>query len=441
MHIIKTTKYMKYINKFKITKNYLRKLAVAISVAFAIVVNAPFAAHAASGDAYFSLSPSSGSYTIGNNLVLTISETSTSGDNVNAAQANLSYPSSLLQFQSISLTGPFTLCGQQTGGSGSVNIGCASTTVVSGTHPIAQVTFSVLASGSAPVAITSGSDIDNDSGVTVWNGVSPSASLTLSQTATAPTKPTTPSSGSSGSTKSSGSSSGSSGTGATTTTQTPTTAPTTASPSLASISVTIVSPGGKPIAGAKVTLNKQQSAVTNASGVASFSGVNSGAYTVTVSDPGRKSAETEFSLTAGQNKLVSFKLASTVTAHNYTDLVYIGIIIVILLLAGGIWSGLHRRKLNAVSMSTDQAIGSVVSGSANDVNSLPTANSTLPQIVAPAALNADSGSPLPPATSPETSFPSSESPKIVSPQSVVTSAPTDGPDPTIIRPTQTPGAE
>src|SRR5665213_1162383 len=102
MHIAKTTtKYMKQTSNIKTIKNHALRLAMAISVAVMTVVGltSPYAAHAATGDAYFSLSPSSGSYTVGDNLVLTVSETSTSGDNTNAVQVNLSYPSSQLQYK------------------------------------------------------------------------------------------------------------------------------------------------------------------------------------------------------------------------------------------------------------------------------------------------------------------------------------------------------
>ncbi|MGH7238294.1 MAG: hypothetical protein ACREGF_07200, partial [Candidatus Saccharimonadales bacterium] len=82
---------------------------------------------AAATDAYFTISPPSGSsYTKGSHLVVTISETSAAADDVNAAQANFSYPTTL-QFNSISVAGPFTLVGQEKGGSGMVKIGLAAT--------------------------------------------------------------------------------------------------------------------------------------------------------------------------------------------------------------------------------------------------------------------------------------------------------------------------
>src|ERR1700733_8977210 len=100
-------------------------VAVLLIIVFGLTMFMSQAAQVgATGDAYFTLSPAGGSYTVGNNLVVTISEISTSGDNVDAAQANLSYPASQLQYKGTSLSGPFTLCGQNSGGSGSVNIGC-----------------------------------------------------------------------------------------------------------------------------------------------------------------------------------------------------------------------------------------------------------------------------------------------------------------------------
>src|ERR1700689_844401 len=106
---------MKQLMKIKSPKIHLHKIS---SLVFALVfiilgVASPAISHA-TGDAYFSLSPASGSYTVGNTIVLSVSETSTSGDNTNAAQVNLSYPTALLQYQSITLNGPFALCGHQT---------------------------------------------------------------------------------------------------------------------------------------------------------------------------------------------------------------------------------------------------------------------------------------------------------------------------------------
>jgi len=162
----------------------------------------------AASNAYFTLSPPTGSFSVGSNIVIRISETSTSEDNVSAVQANLSYPTAYLQFVSTNWSiGPFTLVGQNTGGSGVVNLGIASTAVVSGEQNVADVTFSVLATGPVGITMSSGSNIDNNIGDSVWNGILPATSYTLTPSvvaagttsttttagATSPSSTTTPS--------------------------------------------------------------------------------------------------------------------------------------------------------------------------------------------------------------------------------------------------------
>src|SRR5271165_327983 len=117
----------------------------------------PKIAHA-SGSAAFVLSPSSGSYTVGNSFNLVIYETSQSSDNVEGVQANLSYNSTDLQCNSVSETGtPFTYLGQSSCGGGSIAVGEAAGSTVSGQQLIATVSFTVLAAGTGNVAIVSGS--------------------------------------------------------------------------------------------------------------------------------------------------------------------------------------------------------------------------------------------------------------------------------------------
>lgn len=193
----------------KITKSInnkrTRSFVVALLALTLIVVPFSFGGSyvQAAGDASFNLSPSSGSYTVGDTLVLSISETSASSDNTNAVQVNMSYPTSLLQYQSTALTGPFNLCGQNTGGGGAVNIGCAASSAQSGTQSIAQVTFSVVNNGTANVNMTSGSNIVNASG-NVWNGVLPTASYTLNPVQTSSPPPSGGSGSGGGSTSGSG---------------------------------------------------------------------------------------------------------------------------------------------------------------------------------------------------------------------------------------------
>lgn len=106
------------------------------------------------------ITPATGSYTNGSTFTITIRENSGSTP-VNAVQANLSYPTARLQFQSISTaTSGFSDVLQSTGGSGTVQIGMGELGgSVTGDAIVATVTFSVVGTGSAAVQFTAGSGI------------------------------------------------------------------------------------------------------------------------------------------------------------------------------------------------------------------------------------------------------------------------------------------
>jgi len=159
---------------FRKTAGVLLAILICISPIFLVVGKTH-----ASNDAYFSLTPTSGNFNVGNTFVATLTETATSGDNMIAFQANLSYNSSLLQYVSTALTGPFTLSPQNSGGSGLVNLACAATTTQTGTQSIATFTFNIISNGSTSVSMTTGSDIDNLSGNSVWNSSLPSSTINL----------------------------------------------------------------------------------------------------------------------------------------------------------------------------------------------------------------------------------------------------------------------
>lgn len=121
------------------------------------------------------LSPAKGSYASGNNFTVKIRENS-GGSPVNTVQANLTYPQALLQFVSADTTGsPFTTTVQNTGGSGTVNLGVGLLAgSVTGDQLVGTITFKVLAAGSAAVSFTTGtgvaSSISNTNILQVENG-------------------------------------------------------------------------------------------------------------------------------------------------------------------------------------------------------------------------------------------------------------------------------
>lgn len=106
------------------------------------------------------ITPASGNLTNGNTLIVTIRENSFS-DAVNAVQANFSYPTNRMTFQSISTSSSaFTTTIQSDGGSGSVQIGVGILgSSVTGDREVARVTFTLTGAGAAALAFTAGSGI------------------------------------------------------------------------------------------------------------------------------------------------------------------------------------------------------------------------------------------------------------------------------------------
>jgi len=129
-------------------------------LAAALTVLVPFTSSlVAAASASMSLSVSSSSVAKGSYLTVYIRENSGS-EPVNAAQANFSYPSNLLQYSSISNSSAFSVVAQNSAGGGSVNIGRGALPSVSGSQLIASVTFKALTdSGTASFGFTGGSSV------------------------------------------------------------------------------------------------------------------------------------------------------------------------------------------------------------------------------------------------------------------------------------------
>lgn len=113
------------------------------------------------------LTPSGGSFVNGSTLVVTIMENSNS-EAVNVVQANLTYPTARMTFQSIDTShSNFTTTIQSAGGSGSVQIGVGLLGgSLTGAQEVARVTFSLIGTGSASVTFAAGSGIARESDAT-----------------------------------------------------------------------------------------------------------------------------------------------------------------------------------------------------------------------------------------------------------------------------------
>jgi hypothetical protein len=110
--------------------------------------------YAASGS--LSLSPSSGSYQVGNDVTVTLNENSGT-DSAIGVDAFIDYPSNELQFVSATTVAPFSVAPPDTASSGVLEITRGAYSGVTGAQTVSVVTFKVLAAGTANVTISNSS--------------------------------------------------------------------------------------------------------------------------------------------------------------------------------------------------------------------------------------------------------------------------------------------
>jgi hypothetical protein len=141
-----------------------RRISIAATIFISIVTVLISTAQivSAAGTASLTLTPSSGSFTVGNTVNVAIYEDSGS-DSVNAVQADFTYPSSLLSFTGATNSSAFTTEAQSTGSGGVVKIArgtCASCGSVTGSQLVATVHFTATAAGTASLSFAGSSEVD-----------------------------------------------------------------------------------------------------------------------------------------------------------------------------------------------------------------------------------------------------------------------------------------
>src|SRR5580704_6444133 len=85
-------------------QSYLKYITGLLTAVIVVGLGGLFNVGLAAGSATLYLTPSSGSYSVGQTLTVSV-YTNTSGDTTNAVEADFSYSSSTLQFQSIDTSG------------------------------------------------------------------------------------------------------------------------------------------------------------------------------------------------------------------------------------------------------------------------------------------------------------------------------------------------
>jgi hypothetical protein len=178
------TKSKKLNIKRRRTRNII-SLAVSVVATAVLGIAIIGSSHAASGSSTgtISLSPASGSYTVGDTVTVDVYENS-GITGINAANIVLSYPQADLQFLSFDATGSgFNYPGSpvsNVGGGGSVTYETNEAgTSLTGNQLVVAINFQVLAAGTATISVSSSSGLANSSGVDI-NPALTGSSFTLS---------------------------------------------------------------------------------------------------------------------------------------------------------------------------------------------------------------------------------------------------------------------
>ncbi len=310
-------KHAKQLKKNKISALLVVLVFAVVGAALLVFTNAapPSGSTASSG---FSLSPNSASKAKDSTFAIDIYVNSGS-DPVASVEVQLSYDAAKLQYVSIEPNGgALPDCFGKTGGSGTASMSCLKTGAPFPTGAnlkVGTVTFKALSgSGTTSLSFAANSHIWKADGIPteMWNGVTTGGTYTLTGGTT--TNPPTTGGGTGGSGSSSGGSTGSttpktttssgspsstpktttstgqssggqssSATPAPTTTETQSTQPNTGY----AVAIKVADPNGKIVTGAQVKLDSM-TAITDASGIASFVNVTAGKHKISISSKAGK---------------------------------------------------------------------------------------------------------------------------------------------------------
>jgi hypothetical protein len=169
-----------------------------VVVVIGVSASASLGSHAATTSGTLTMSPASGTYTVGNIVTISVAENSGSTA-VNGVEADISYPASDLQYESYSVANSgFNYPGPApTITNGSFKYAILSETSLTGSQSVLTISFMVLAPGTANVSFMSSAAVATTAGANEGAATSGST-LTLQAVpvvtppVTTPTPPTTP---------------------------------------------------------------------------------------------------------------------------------------------------------------------------------------------------------------------------------------------------------
>jgi len=280
---------------------------VGVAIAVVMLAGAPLQrAFAAGGPAGFAFADNNSAFNVGSVIDVELLE---SGTNVQTVWANLSYPTSLLQFQQASFdnslntvaAGGVDCSADPASDNGLVSLRCTALTPPNGTEIVADLRFVVLAPGTATLSMVAGNnsatDIDDTTGASIWDGALPHVTYTLKGRAAGGSSRTTPSGGPvSGSTTPS---SGSTPTGGNPTPGGST--PTPQGPG-GTLRFSVSDAFGRPLGGARVTVNDSTVHYTDTDGNTGFD-LTAGTYVINVTAPGMVPQNVQTTLGSSSKRL------------------------------------------------------------------------------------------------------------------------------------------
>jgi LPXTG-motif cell wall-anchored protein len=312
-------------------------------------------------DAALTFTPSTGTFNIYDTITITIK--ANGGTNqFNAIEADVSYNTATLEYISTKYSSNFGLTINAKTSGGVVCSAAGSANLLSGEQSFATMTFKAKSSGTASLSfvngpnscnsVTSGgSAIVNPSG-NVWNRLAnpanfsikspppPDTTTTTTMTTTnntsSPSRPNTPTSSNT----------------STTPTQSSTSSESEKIKPTSYIAIKVVDSEGKIIVGAKVTIDGKYTAVSDATGIASFSNIPEGRYSVKTESGGKTT--TQFidvkGATSAKPQEYSIKLSTTTNKETSKWLTYVAVLLgVILLIALIIFYKRRKKKLEFYS--------------------------------------------------------------------------------------------
>ncbi len=136
----------------------------------------------AAGSGTLTLTPASGTYTVGQAIVVSV-YANTGGAPINAVEADVAYPQQKLQFESLDTSASaFSIAAAGSGSGGTVQVARGNIQPVTGRVLVAVINFKVIAAGSAALHFLASSALVTSTDNTNALGSTSGAAYTLTQT-------------------------------------------------------------------------------------------------------------------------------------------------------------------------------------------------------------------------------------------------------------------